>query len=103
MAGAKKRKTHQSLTSFIPSSRLCVPVPAWTLRPPREVSDDAAAGWILARVIKYVPDRDQYHVRDEDDHSNLMTVSSSNVIRLTEENIGDVKKDDTVSHTRKRH
>jgi hypothetical protein len=67
------------------------------------VSDDAAAGWILARVIKYVPDRDQYHVRDEDDHSNLMTVSSSNVIRLTEENIGDVKKDDTVSHTNKTH
>lgn len=67
------------------------------------MSDDAAAGWILARVIKYVPDRDQYHVRDEDDHSNLMTVSSSNVIRLTEENIGDVKKDDTVSHTNKTH
>jgi hypothetical protein len=48
-------------------------------------------------VIKYVPDRDQYHVRDEDDHSNVMTVPSSNVIRLTEDNLSDVKKDDTVS------
>lgn len=72
------------------------PVVVVLFRPNHQVSDDAAAGWILARVIKFIPERDQYHVRDEDDHSNVMTVPSSNVIRLMDDNVNDVKKDDTV-------
>lgn len=59
------------------------------------VSDDHTTGWILARVVKYVADRDQYHVRDEDDHANVQAVPSGNVIRL-EDSVLDVQKNDTV-------
>ena len=48
-------------------------------------------------MIKYIPERDAYHVRDEDDHSNVLTMPSTNVIRL-DDNLNDIQKNDTVSH-----
>jgi len=61
-----------------------------------QLVEDSTAGWILARIIKYVPERDTYQVRDEDDHANVQTLPSTNVIRLHEDNLLDVQKNDTV-------
>lgn len=65
-------------------------------RLPNQMMEDSTAGWILARVIQYAPERDTYQVRDEDDHANVQVLPSANVICLHEENLLDVQKNDTV-------
>jgi len=71
---------------------ICNPLLLFLLLPPPP--RDPNGNWILARVVRYLPDRESYEVRDEDD-SKIMTIAGDMVIRL-EDSIGDIQKNEVV-------